>query len=157
MPFAVVAIICLLIPHSHRGTAQQGAEWGFIKSTNPLFSTAFDATFDKLQLTRTTLISKMKKNFTKIINYTRIDIFHQKGYWLKIRMEFLRPILAKIKLICQQPQVSGAHPSSGVPERMTRGWWGDLAMNVRIKSIWEEYTQTYKWYEIWCSQNSLRW
>ena len=25
-------------------------------------------------------------------------------------MEFLRPILAKIELICQQPQVSGAQP-----------------------------------------------
>ena len=34
-------------------------------------------------------------------------------------MEFLWPILAKIKLICQQPQVSEAHPSSVVPERVT--------------------------------------
>ena len=60
----------------------------------------------------------------------RIHIFHQKGYWFKIQMEFLWPILAKIELICQQPQMSGAHPSSGVPERMTGGsdgvvwlWW----------------------------------
>ena len=45
-------------------------------------------------------------------------------------MEFLWPILAKIELICQQTQVSGANPSSGVPERMTGGWWGGLAMNA---------------------------
>ena len=43
-------------------------------------------------------------------------------------MEFLWPILAKIELICQQTQVSGVNPSSGVPERMTGGWWGGLAM-----------------------------
>ena len=43
-------------------------------------------------------------------------------------MEFPWPIFAKIELICQQPQVSGAHPSSGVPERMTGGWWSGLAM-----------------------------
>ena len=41
--------------------AQQGVEWGLIKATNPLFSTALEATFDKLQLIRTTLISKMIK------------------------------------------------------------------------------------------------
>ena len=44
-------------------------------------------------------------------------------------MEFLWPILAKIELTCQQTHVSGAHPSSGVPERMTGGWWGGLAMS----------------------------
>ena len=36
--------------------------------------------------------------------------FVKKGYWFKIRMEFLRPLFAKIKLICQQPampQLSG--------------------------------------------------
>ena len=49
------------IPHSRQGTAQQGAEWGLIKAINPLFSTAFEATFDKRQLIRTTLISKMIK------------------------------------------------------------------------------------------------
>ena len=62
-----------------------------------------------------------------------MNIFHQKGYWFKIRMEFLWLILAKIELICQQPQVSGAHPSSGVPERMTGGWWGGQAMAEAIK------------------------
>ena len=46
-------------------------------------------------------------------------------------MEFLWPILAKIELICQQTQVSGANPSSGVPERMAGGWWGGLAMCYR--------------------------
>ena len=48
-------------------------------------------------------------------------------------MEFLWPILAKIELICQQTQVSGVNPSSGVPERMTGGWWGGLAMVARQK------------------------
>ena len=43
-------------------------------------------------------------------------------------MEFLWPILAKIELICQQTQVTGAHPSWGVPERMTEGWLGGLAI-----------------------------
>ena len=43
-------------------------------------------------------------------------------------MGFLWPILAKIGLICQQPRVSGAHPTSGVPERITGGWWDGLAM-----------------------------
>ena len=70
----------------------------------------------------------MKKTFIKLINYDLIDIFNQKGYWFKIRIEFLWPILAKIELICQQPQVSGAHPSSEVPQRMTGGLWGGLAV-----------------------------
>ena len=50
-------------------------------------------------------------------------------------MEFLWPILAKIELICQQTQVSGAHPSSGVPERMTGGWLSGLAMILSLFSI----------------------
>ena len=61
----MVAIICLLIPHSRQGTAQQGAEWGLIKAINPLFFTVFEGTFDKLQLIRTTFIYKMKKNLNK--------------------------------------------------------------------------------------------
>ena len=47
--------------HSRQGTAQQGPVWGLIKAINPLFSTAFEVTFDNLQLIRTTLISKMIK------------------------------------------------------------------------------------------------
>ena len=46
----------------------------------------------------------------KLINYAHINIFHKKGYWFKIWMEFLRPLLAKIELVCQQlamPQLSG--------------------------------------------------
>ena len=46
----------------------------------------------------------------KPINYTHINTFHKKGHWFKILMEFLRPLLAKIELICQQlsmPQLSG--------------------------------------------------
>ena len=55
-------------------------------------------------------------------------------------MEFLWPILAKIELICQQTQVSGVNPSSGVPERMTGGWWGGLAMwSLFIKKITVAY------------------
>ena len=72
--------------------------------------------------------SKMIKIFKEIISYACINIFHKKGHWFKIWMEFLRPLLAKIESICQQPQVSGTHPSSGVPERMTWGWWGGMAM-----------------------------
>ena len=49
-------------------------------------------------------------------------------------MEFLWTILAKIELICQQTQVSGANPCSGVPERMTGGWWGGLAMYIISES-----------------------
>ena len=56
------AIICLLISHSRQGTAQQGAEWGLIKDINPLFSTAFEATSNKLQLIGTTWISKIIKS-----------------------------------------------------------------------------------------------
>ena len=61
LPLSLVAFTVCWIPHSFQGTAQQGAEWGLIKAINPLFSTAFEATFDKLQLIRTTLISKMIK------------------------------------------------------------------------------------------------
>ena len=46
----------------------------------------------------------------KPINYAHINISHKKGYWFKSWMEFLRPLLAEIKLICQQPampQLSG--------------------------------------------------
>ena len=31
------------------------------------------------------------------INYAHINAFQKKEYWFKIRMEFLRPILAKIE------------------------------------------------------------
>ena len=52
------------------------------------------------------------------MNYVLIDIFHRKGYWFKIPMEFLRPILAKIELICQQPtmpQLSGVQEVASQP------------------------------------------
>ena len=84
----------------------------------------------------------------KLINYDRINIFHQKGYWFKIRMEFLWPILANIELICQQPQVSGANPSSGVSERMTRGWWGGLAMQS-----WKSVFLILPWQVLMCMSN----
>ena len=134
----MVTFICLLNSPLPPGYCSAGGWVGLIKAINPLFSTTFEhveATFDKLQFIRTTLISKNDKNLIKLINYDRIDIFHQKVYWFKIRMEFLWPILAKIELICQQPRVSGAHPSSGVPERMTGGWWGGLAMGTNFSEI----------------------
>ena len=37
------------------------------------------------------------------INFAHTDIFHNKEYWVKIGMEFLRLILGKIESICQQP------------------------------------------------------
>ena len=57
--------------------------------------------------------------------------FIRRGTDIKIWMEFLQPILAKIELICQQPtmpQLSGVHPSSGVRKRMAGGSQGGLAM-----------------------------
>ena len=35
-----------------------------------------------------------------------LNIFQKKGYWFKIWMEFLRPILVKIELICLQPAMT---------------------------------------------------
>ena len=46
------------------------------------------------------------KKFLKQINCVHIDIFHQKWYRFKIRMEFLQPILVKIELIYQQPAMT---------------------------------------------------
>ena len=54
----------------------------------------------------------------KPINYAHINTFHQKGYWFKIWMEFLRPLLAKIELIRQQlamPQLSGVEGVASQP------------------------------------------
>ena len=76
------------------------------QTISPLFSTAFDGAFDRLQLIRATLIFKMIKNFIKQTNYAYINTFHKKRYWFKIRMEFLLPISGKTELICQQPAMS---------------------------------------------------
>ena len=54
----------------------------------------------------------------KPINYAHINNFHKKGYWFKIWMQFLRPLLAKIELICQQPampQLSGVEGVASQP------------------------------------------
>ena len=71
----------------------------------------------------------------KPISYAHINTFHKKGYWFKIWMEILRPLLAKIELICQQPAMpqlrvgSKGYPDSpGVQDRMAGGSWGGLAM-----------------------------
>ena len=62
-PLWLPLLLVAFTVYSFQGTAQQGAEWGLIKAINLLFSTAFEATFDKLQLIRTTLISKMIKSY----------------------------------------------------------------------------------------------
>ena len=54
----------------------------------------------------------------KPISYAHINTFHKKGYWFKICMEFLRPLLGKIELICQQPampQLSGVQGVASQP------------------------------------------
>ena len=69
----------------------------------------------------------------KPINYAQIDIFHKKGYWFEIWMEFLWQLLAKIELICQQLAMGwkGWPASPGVQDRMAGGSWGGLAMWFR--------------------------
>ena len=92
----------LVCPYPWLRHCQQWAECGLIRPISQLFLAAFD----KLQLNRTTLTSKRIKKVIKPINYAHINIFHKKGYLFKIRMEFLRPILANIELIYQQPAMS---------------------------------------------------
>ena len=95
-------------------------DWvGLIRPISPLFSAAFDV--------------------IKPINYVHIKIFRKKEYWFKIRMEFLRPILAKIELNCQQPAMSqwggvqvGKPASSGVLERMAERSRCVLGMSLRL-------------------------
>ena len=51
----------------------------------------------------------------KPINYAQINT---KGYWFKIWMEFLRPLLAKMESICQKlamPQLSGVEGVASQP------------------------------------------
>ena len=63
----------------------------------------------------------------KPIIYAHINIFHNNGYWFKIWMEFLRPLLLKIELICQQlamPQLSGVERVSSQPRGAVYDGWG---------------------------------
>ena len=48
----------------------------------------------------------------KPINYAQINTFHKKGYWFKICMGFVRPLLAKIELM---PQLSGVEGVASQP------------------------------------------
>ena len=67
----------------------------------------------------------------KPINYAHINMFHKKGYWFKIWMEFLRPPMAKIELICQQlamPQLSGVEGVASQP-------WGDPNPNPNPSTV----------------------
>ena len=89
----------------------------------------------------------MIKKVIKQSNYAHIDIFPKKGHWFKILMEFLRPILAKIKSICQQPAMSqcggvqrGKSPSSGVLEKMDERSWGVLGINGREMACFKQAT-----------------
>ena len=63
----------------------------------------------------------------KPINSAHINIFHKNECWFKIWMEFLRPLLAKIKLICQQltmPQLSGVEGVASQPWGAGYDGWG---------------------------------
>ena len=68
----------------------------------------------------------------KPINYAHINIFHKKGYWFKIWMELLRPLLAKIELIYQQlamPQLSGVEGVASQP-------WGTARVAGAHEVVW---------------------
>ena len=67
------------------------------------------------------------KDFIKQIKYVHINIFHKSGLWFKFPMEFLRPILAKIELICQQPAMPLLSGIQGVTSQsfgFRIGWLG---------------------------------
>ena len=70
------------------------------------------------------------KGFIKQINCAHIDIFQKKWYWCKIRMEFLRPILAKIYLICQQPAMTRPIGVKGVLSPAVGCWIGWLGADA---------------------------
>ena len=56
-----------------------------------------------------------------------ISISHKKGNWIKIRMEVLRPLLAKIELIWQQPamiRLSGVQGVASQSWGVGIGWLG---------------------------------
>ena len=72
------------------------------------------------------IFSKCKNSFRKQINCAHIDIFHKLGYWFKIRMEFLRPILSKIELICQQPAMTRPTGVIGMSLPAVGYWMGWL-------------------------------
>ena len=78
---------------------------------------------------------ELLQSCTKPSKYTMPIFIHftSRRTDLKFIWSFYKQILAKIELICQQPtmpQVSGAQPSSGVPERMAGGSQGGLAMSL---------------------------
>ena len=52
--------------------------------------------------------------------YAHINISPKKGCWFKIRMEFLRPLLAEIELICKQPAMPQLSGVQGVANQL----WG---------------------------------
>ena len=73
----------------------------------------------------------------KPISYAHFNIFHKKGYWFKIWMEFLRQILAKIKLICQQPampQLSGVQGVANQPWGAGLDGWGLMGWSGYVSS-----------------------
>ena len=66
----------------------------------------------------------------KQINYAHINIFRKRGYWFKIRMEFLRPLLAKVELICQQPAMPRL---SGVQGEASQPWVQDVMAGAHVR------------------------
>ena len=60
------------------------------------------------------------------MNCVHINICQKKGCCFKIRMEFLRPILVKIELICQQPAITRPTGVIGVLSPAVGCWIGWL-------------------------------
>ena len=142
----LVSLSGQLLYCSGQGHSQQG---GII---SPLSWPAFDRAFDHLQLIRATLIFKMQKGFeTKKKNCVHINLFQKKGYWYKIRMGFLRPILVKIELICEQPAMTRPTRVKGVPSPTVGCWIGWLGADA-VFWIWLEHVITRtssKWGKFW--------
>ena len=110
---------------SHHVFAHTPLQPGYHCSPQPLMSPLINYNW----------LGQNDEDFINGINYAHINTFHKKGYWFKIGIKFLWPILAKIELIHHQPtmtQLSGVYTSSGVLERMAGGLWGGLAMTHEL-------------------------
>ena len=66
----------------------------------------------------------------------------KKVYWFKIRMGFLRPILAKIELICQQPAMPRP---SGVQGVASQSWGCRIRMAGGLSMRWSGYGVFGQW------------
>ena len=83
-----------------------------------------------------------------IISYAHIDTFHKKGDWFKIWMEFLRPLLAKIELICLQlamPQLSGVQERIRLFHVSTRTTSsGCFMLHRTVHALWNLFGNPYR-------------